>query len=308
MSCHADAAAKAFSFQSRGMSLCAWHWPSRGRPARSVVVLIHGWGDHALRYAGLAEVLAAQGHAVYALEFEGHGRSSGAHRAHIRRFDDLVADLAAFVLLVSGHHAGKPLFLCGYSMGGCVAAHLLAFRPEDAQGVTGAVFNASALTVSQDIPWIKRALSWVLGGALPRLPISVLTYGALMSRDPAEVESYDQDPWLYHGKINAGTGRQLLQANHRIGRHLDRIRVPFLVIQGLADTLVAPQGALALHQQAASADKQLVTYEGALHDLLHETHKDEVMGDITSWLDLRTRDAGPGTGSRHGCWPHRSTT
>lgn len=284
---NADAAARSFSFQSRGLSLRAWHWPSCGRPTRSAVVLIHGWGDHALRYAGLAEVLAAQGHAVYALEFEGHGRSPGAHRAHVRRFDDLVVDLAAFVRLVRANHVGHPVFLCGYSMGGCVAAHLLAFRPEDAQGVAGVVFNASALTVSQDIPWIKRAVSWALGGLLPRLPISVLTYGALMSRNPAEVAAYDQDPWLYHGKIDAGTGRQLLQANDRIGRHLDRIRVPFLVIQGMADTLVAPQGALALRQQAASADKQLITYEGALHDLLHEINQDKVMADIVSWLDRR---------------------
>ena len=64
----------------------------RSGPPRGVVVLVHGFVEHAARYAPLAEWLVGQGFDVVAMDLRGHGRSEGA-RVFVRRFDDYLADL-----------------------------------------------------------------------------------------------------------------------------------------------------------------------------------------------------------------------
>ena len=44
-------------------------------PARGVVQLLHGVGEHAGRYAALIEALTADGFTVYADDHRGHGRT-----------------------------------------------------------------------------------------------------------------------------------------------------------------------------------------------------------------------------------------
>lgn len=269
-----------FRFASRGLELAAYYWPAVGA-ARGALIFVHGWGEHAGRYQDAASALAAAGYAVYVLEFEGHGASPG-RRAHVRRFDHLVADLASFIDEVRDQQPNLPLFLHGYSMGGCVAATFAVFISPRLDGL---ILNASALWVSPHISPAKKNISRFLGGLLPYLPVAKLTYGELMSRLPEEIAAYDADPRLWQGKINAGTGKELLQANERISRHLHRLRLPLLVLQGSDDRLVDPAGAEDVYNKATSPDKQFHMYEGARHDLLHESNRAEVLDHIRTWLD-----------------------
>src|SRR5258708_13066518 len=57
-----------------------------------VALLAHGYGEHAGRYAHIAERLVAEGAAVYAPDFEGHGLS-GCDRARIQTIDALAHEL-----------------------------------------------------------------------------------------------------------------------------------------------------------------------------------------------------------------------
>lgn len=273
-----------FTFTRRGIALSARRWLPARKP-RGAVIFVHGWGDHSGRLKDVGRFLADSGYAAFGLDFEGHGLSPG-KRAFIADFQHLVDDLAAFAALIKGESQGAPLFLCGYSMGGCVCATYVAFQQHD---VAGVIFNASALAVSEHISTLKKSLARILGGAFPRLPLSHLTTGALMSRDPVQAAAYDADELTYHGKITAGTGRQLLLANERVGRHLDRVVVPFLVLQGTGDTLVDPEGAKAVHAASPSKDKSIRLYPAALHDLFHESNRKEVLAHVKDWLDARTQ-------------------
>lgn len=275
-----------FIFSHRGIKLSARQWLPAGTP-RAAVIFVHGWGDHSGRYSEVGQFLVKSGYAAYGLDFEGHGLSPG-KRAFIADFQRLVDDLAAFAALIKTQINDAPLFLCGYSMGGCVCATYVAFHQHE---VAGVIFNASALAVSKHISSVKKFLARFLGGVFPRLPLADLTAGALMSRDSAQIAKYDADELTYHGKITAGTGRQLLLANERIAKHLGRVRVPFLILQGLGDTLVDPEGAKAVYAASPSIDKAIQLYPAALHDLFHESNREEVLDHLKSWLDQRTQPA-----------------
>src|SRR6202171_3266387 len=88
---------------------------------RYVALIAHGYGEHAGRYAHVAERLVADGAVVYAPDHYGHGRSEGP-RASIDDVEDLVADLHAVAEGARAEHPDLPLVLIGHSLGGLIAA------------------------------------------------------------------------------------------------------------------------------------------------------------------------------------------
>jgi alpha-beta hydrolase superfamily lysophospholipase len=275
---------KTFQFRSRGKMLSAqkW-WPKKDYP-RAVVIFIHSWADYSGRYSEVAQHLAVGGYASYSFDFEGHGDSEG-YRGHIADFQHWVADLTTFVATVQSELRSVPVFLCGYGVGGCVAAHYITSDHHDVDGV---IFNASALEVGKDISSFKVMIAWLIGGLIPKLPISSLPPNQISSV-LTEQRAYDEDEKVYHGKMTAGTGKELLLASMHISKQLAKIEAPLLVLQGTGDMLVSPEGGTAVYHQARSIDKSLQIYDDARHDLFHEQQKSTVFEHVKSWLDARTK-------------------
>lgn len=278
---------KTFQFRSRAHLLFAQRWLPAAYP-RAVIIFIHSWSDHSGRYADVATQLAEAGYASYACDYEGHGQSVG-ERSQIRSFQSWVTDLENFIGAVQSEWRSVPMFLCGHGVGGGVAAHYLV-APHQGQEIDGVIFNASTLVLGPEVPKLKVWLAWFVGRLLPWLPIPTQFNGSLLSRDPAAAQAYEQDPLVHHQRMTAGTGRQLLMANIKAGKNLHRLQVPMLVLHGSADTLVTEAGSREVHEKAASIDKTLKIYDGALHDLFHDTCREQVISDIRDWLDARTRN------------------
>ncbi len=64
---------KAFQFKGEGgHAVAAWRW-SKPVPARAVLQVAHGMGEHAKRYKPKLEPLMEAGIVVYANDHRGHG-------------------------------------------------------------------------------------------------------------------------------------------------------------------------------------------------------------------------------------------
>jgi alpha-beta hydrolase superfamily lysophospholipase len=97
------------------------------RPPRGAVLVVHGWSEHAGRYAWLGARLRDAGLATYVADLRGHGRSGG-HRAHLSRFSQLLGDLQAFRRVVRGR-SDAPQVLLGHSFGALVVLRYLETQP-----------------------------------------------------------------------------------------------------------------------------------------------------------------------------------
>ncbi|MGZ3477257.1 MAG: hypothetical protein ACXWUG_27275 [Polyangiales bacterium] len=51
--------------------------------------------------------------------------------------------------------------------------------------------------------------------------------------------------------------------------------------------MTKPHGSQLLFDTTGSPDKKLRLYDGHFHDLLNDVGKEQVMTDITHWLDAR---------------------
>ena len=249
--------------------------------ANAVVVIAHGAGEHSGRYVHVAQRLAGDGYAVYAIEHRGHGRSQGP-RALIDRLDNAVADLDRLVVSASAEHPGAPVFLLGHSMGGTIA---LSYALAHQQRLAGLVLSGP-LAALDAAPAPLRLTARALSMLAPRTPLIGID-PSLVSRDPTVVEDYRRDPLVYHGKLPARTVVELAGAIDSFPDAVGAITVPVLIMYGTDDGLCPPRGSVMLSQRIGSTDRTLVDYAGLYHEILNEPEREQVLGDLCVWLAAR---------------------
>lgn len=249
---------------SEGDVFVRW-WEPAGTSI-AVVIVVHGYAEHGGRYAHVAGAFAAQGWATVAPDHLGHGRSDG-ERGLIADFAHVVDDLHATVDLAEAAYPGVPILMAGHSMGGLLTARFVQRSPHR---LAGAAFLGAVLG---DWPWARAVL------AEPSLPEEP-SHPDGMSRDPATNRSYAEDPLVYHG----GYKRPLLVSEvatlDAFRAEIDRIRVPVACLHGSADPFVPPGPTVQAVVDMPSTDKLIRVYPGAKHELVNETNRDEVLGDL----------------------------
>jgi alpha-beta hydrolase superfamily lysophospholipase len=261
-----------------GAKLHVTHWLPEGRP-KAVVLLAHGYAEHAGRYAYVAKRLTDAGYAIYAVDHWGHGASDG-EGGFVPRFSAFLDGMSELLTLVEVNHGDTPRLLLGHSMGGLIATLFLIERQQ--------AFVAAALSGPAILPaeppsrftvWISRFLSRFF----PRL--GVLSLDATgVSRDPAVVAAYQADPLVYGGKIGARLGKEFMDAMAVAQADAPKIRLPILIQHGEADRLTAPAGSRYLFEHVSSVE----IYPGLFHEIYNEPERDAVLGDLIGWFDAHS--------------------
>jgi len=268
------------SFQSDdGLNIFTRSWHPEGRP-RGVVMLVHGFNSHSGYYTWVADRLAADGLAVYALDLRGRGKSDG-ERFYVAKFEDYVNDLAKFIEMVKSREPGLPVYLLGHSAGGVVSC---VYALEHQEELAGFICESFAFQVPA--PDFALAVFKGLSHVAPHAHILRLK-NEDFSRDPKAVAAMDQDPLIAHETQPTQTLAEMVRADERLEKGFSTITLPLLILHGTSDKATRPSGSRFFYDNAASTDKTLKLYEGAYHDLLNDTDKTTVMADIKSWIDER---------------------
>ena len=105
------------------------------------------------------------------------------------------------------------------------------------------------------------------------------------SRDPEVVRAMNDDPLIAREVQPTRTAAEMARADERLKREFPLITLPVLILHGTLDRVTRPSGSQLFYDRAGSPDKTLKLYDGHFHDLLHDVGKDEVMADITAWID-----------------------
>ena len=259
-------------------------------PARAVVVIVHGLHEHSARYAHIGARLAAADFAVYAADHRGHGRSDG-RRANIERMALIVADLSSFVRFAVERHPGLPVFMIGHSLGGLIALHYAteprATEPratEPGAFLDGLVVSGPAVQVMAGSA-LQRRLAGVLSALVPDLGVAAIDADQKISRDPEVIRAYRADPLVYHGKVKARTGAEMLATMKGLPARLPRLSMPLLLLHGTDDQICALAGSAMVHDKVSSPDKTLHRYQGLYHEVFNEPEREAILTDLLSWLN-----------------------
>ena len=248
-------------------------------PPRAAVVLSHGLGEYARRYDHVAQCFGDAGLVTYALDHRGHGRSDG-KRMLVRDISEYTGDFDTLVGIASREHPGLKCIVLGHSMGGGIVFAYGVERPDNYDML---VLSAPAVAAQELVSPLMTIAAKVLGVLMPGLPVQELDVEAI-SRDPAVVAAYNEDPLVYHGKVPAGVGRALLEVGETMPQRAPALTAPLLVVHGDADRLIPVDGSRRLVECVGSTDVELKVYPGLYHEVFNEPERAQVLGDVVSWI------------------------
>jgi alpha-beta hydrolase superfamily lysophospholipase len=257
------------------------------RPAdapRAAVALVHGLGGHGGIFDNVGEYLAARGHAVYALDLRGHGRSGG-KRGCLGRWDDYRGDLHALVRRVRHTHPQTPLFLYGHSLGSAVTLEYALRHP---QGLAGVIATGAPLGQVSIAAW-KMAIARFLSRVWPRFTLDGGIAAGDATRNKAAIARVDSDP-LCHMRGSARLATEFNRTVAYLHAHAPELRVPLLMLHGSADSVAAPEGSAAFFSRVTAADKCRIVYPGGYHEVHNDLPADKALADVADWLAAHTAE------------------
>ncbi len=299
---------------SDGKKVFVRKWLPSGTP-KALLLLAHGMAEHSARYEGLAAAMAASGWATYAPDHRGHGRTADGDSGELGwlaerdGFSRVRDDLHEVALAAAVEYPGLPLFLLGHSMGSLLAeSYLFSYGKELAGCVLSGVPAPPSPLLGAFGKLIAGLGSAIKGQKAPARILHKMSFEAnngdfapartpcdWLSRDAAEVDKYVADP-LCGFVCSFGFYRDLFAGFSSLygpGASFSGLRkpVPIFIIAGAEDPLGGAKGFVSLLSGKFKAvglqDVATRLYPGARHEVLNETNRDEVVGDIKAWLEAK---------------------
>jgi alpha-beta hydrolase superfamily lysophospholipase len=261
-----------------GINLHLARWEPEGTP-RAITYLIHGLGEHTMRYAHVADALNAAGIACWGIDLRGHGQSGG-QRGHAPSLERLLDDVS---LMMGQNDRINPAFLYGHSLGATLALQFGRLRPE---GLSGLVASAAWLRLKSAPPRYKIIMARILPRFAPGLALSNGLDVQALSHNKSVVDAYVNDP-LVHDRITAQLGAIMLDLADDLMAHPQSFHLPLLMMHGEADRITDPAATLDFFERVGSLDKTLRLWPGLFHEIHNEPEKDQVIDQIISWLEAR---------------------
>ena len=137
-------------------------------------------------------------------------------------------------------------------------------------------------------PPLMRPTAKLLSRLAPRLGMFAIDPGRV-SRDPAMVAAYAEDPLNAHGKVPVRTLGEIVEFVEWLPAALPMIKLPLLVMHGSADQLAGVSGSRMVVDRVGSKDKSLKVYDGLYHEIFNELADDRqrVFKDLCGWITER---------------------
>lgn len=264
-----------------GIMLHGWQVEAQGGMARGNIVIVHGMKDYSERYLDFARELSQAGYQIFGMDLRGLGRSGG-DRNYFPHIEDNVDDLDRALKAFKEYDNNQPWIIFGHSAGGNIVAR---YAIDHQIAIDGFILSA---------PFLKPmpALNDFIIGALKAINLVAPHTNMVdlpdkdFSKDPKVVEDMINDPLINHTKIPARTGVEILNNCKYIEMNRSVVSIPFLVIHGEIDLVNNIEGTEEFYQNTQNIPgKQIRTYPGLYHDLLHEPEKKLITNDIISWIN-----------------------
>lgn len=287
-----------------GMTHCRLWIPEEPCAALQVT---HGMAEHIDRYDAFARYLAERGVLVYGQDHAGHGRSTTpAERGYFgpeNGWDALVQDMRTLYDSVKCDYPAIPFILFGHSMGSFLAR---TYAGRDGGDFDAFIFSGTAgknpaLGIAK---LIARREMRKRGPNQPSALLDKLSFGSYnkaigenrtafdwLSREQEQVDRYVEDENCGFVFTAAGM-RDLFDGLGEISSAQWASRVPdkpILIVSGDNDP-VGGKGGKGVKQVAGWLKQtghavELKLYPGARHEILNETNRDEVFGDIALFVE-----------------------
>ena len=270
----------ASEFKPLTLPLIGW-MVKEGEP-KSILLCIHGLGLNNTSFAGFGKEMSKRGYSVYAMDVRGFGSWQSVPGEEDVGFKAAVTDIGAVIDHLKVKHPNSPVFLLGESMGGGIALRTAAEIGDNMQGVIASVPSAERFQARR---FGLTVAAHFLDG--PNRPFNI---GGTVSERATTNEEILKE-WSSNSKAKMKMSPKELIKFAVFMRttlhHCKKIdKTPALIVQGLKDRLVKPEGTMQMFDAISGEDKTMLI-DGTAEHLIFESnvHSPVLLDTLCSWLD-----------------------
>ncbi|MBG0766060.1 alpha/beta hydrolase [Sphaerochaeta halotolerans] len=288
-------------------------WIPEGTQVEAVLLILHGMAEHSLRYDTFATFLNSKGIVVYAPDHRGHGETAKRSGETLGWFAEregwqrVVEDTYELTNVILAEYPRHSLFLLGHSMGSFLARSLMVQHSDLFDGVILMGTGASQGMLGKIGKLIAHRHVSKYGSKHPDAKLDKMSFGAYnkkipnaktpfdwLSRDAEQVAKYIEDP-LCGFVCTSGFFADLLDGVE-MANDVERVKklpsdLSLLLISGSED----PVGGFSkgvrkvyeLYRNCNISDITLNLVDGARHELLQETNREQTAQYLYSWIKQR---------------------
>ncbi len=249
---------------------------------RASVILVHGLGEHSLKYGYFPKRFYEGGIAVFLYDQRGQGRSDG-QKGHVDRFEDYLDDLKQFTEIVKAETLCEDVYLVGLSLGGLIS---LLFAIDHGEEIRGVVVSAPALRLKNPPSGIEANLAVPMAGLFPRLTVPNRIPFAHLTHDMAMISETKADR-LSLRMLSFKLFAEMTKAMKCAFDNASKIDIPALLLHGTEDKVIDVEAAKEFYEKMKSSDKEIKLYDGLYHELFRETRREEILGYTFDWISKR---------------------
>ncbi|MEO0469830.1 MAG: lysophospholipase [Bacteroidota bacterium] len=265
------------AFSSNGQEFFHQEWPAK--QPKAVMLLTHGHGEHIGRYAHVVHFLNERGISVAGFDHYGHGKTQS-KKGDIPSYEAVLDSIGAFVDMMQQKWSGLPLFVYAHSLGGnFLASYVLQRKPEDWAGV---ILSAPLFELAFAPSKVDLTLAAVMKRIYPGFTQSSKLDASAISRDPAEVKKYVEDP-LIHSMVSPRLFYGFYEHGQKILSEASNWSLPALIMHGTADRLTKHAASEAFAEKAGD-QVRFRSWKGLFHEMHNEPEKKEVMQTMLEWM------------------------
>lgn len=303
---------------SDGAQVSVNRWlPDEGAQIKGVLALSHGMVEHAMRYDRFGCDMVDAGWVLSAHDHRGHGKTAqkaeqdGTGKfgllAESGGFDRVVQDLDEVIVKLAADIKGKDIFLFGHSFGSFVAQSyientgyakhikgcvLCGTAGPDRAKIGAGINVCKAVRLFKGVKGYSKLLEDIAFGSYCNKIKDAKTPSDWLSRDETSVQLYRDDAWCqfrptvqFFCDLMGG-----MQKAHSISNIINiPATLPILSIYGTADPVGGyghtVERLIKTYNKCGIKDVTSKSYEGARHELLNETNREEVIRDVIEWLE-----------------------
>ncbi len=258
-------------------SIWGWYIRPNSQP-HSVICLVHGYGEHSMRYHSWAQKFVAEGFAFFAWDHAGHGQSDG-KKGHIRSMQQFINEIEVAIDKCNEIIPGSPITLYGHSMGGNIALNYAIKKQEKIKLL---IATSPWLELAKPVSPILRFAVKVLSATLPSITLKAPLDPKAITHVEEEAYKYANDA-LNHTRITPRLLHTITQKGQFAMHRACKIRLPALMLHGNADSITSFRST---SQTALTMEKcSFIPWNGMYHELHHETVRNEVFSIMVEWLN-----------------------
>ncbi len=268
------------NFEFHKTNFFGQYW--RSEEVKSVILILHGLGEHSGRFTEVAENLVNNGYGVIAFDHFGHGKTSG-KRGHNPGYEYVLDSIGQFIQKTKELFENKDIFLYGHSMGGNAVLNYMLSRDSQVKGV---IATSAFLKLAFQPPGWKLFFGKLIQKIAPSVTLDNEVNSSSISRDPEEVKRYENDS-LVHNRVSPNFSLSFIERGAWAIENANLLKKPILLLHGTDDKLISCEGSKEF--AANNADNvTLKLYDGGYHELHNDFCKQEVIGDVISWLNANS--------------------